>query len=283
MKTNQKFSPAENTVTDVPEKIILTLQDRIFLMHIFIMAGLHISRNPAKFNAYIVRTNNYLQALVDPIVPGVFNWTRLGLTSQNAVDWAMKTLVWTGAPPNLGLYSKYTDPTLKTTNVITQTNQFIKDFRTPFGRDILRKIIASDNANAADAVMFNVVLNPANPSHTHTKIAESCLTTFNYVAAGNYKAESRSATDTKRASVPAGIADGVQYFYQILDAGQTPPESPDANGVVMQFFTGATHEIPLGIGNINKYLYVWTRWYSAAHPTLAGNFSAMQTIHIGIA
>lgn len=270
--------------------------------------GARISSSPKKFNTEINRTDDRLQA-IEPVSGNPY-WKQFSLTSVNATDWHNKRLFWN--TPTTGLFAKYSDPNTSTPTIKTQVKKFIKDFRT-FGNPLLNLIAASPNATTDDEAIFNLVLNinRKHPTHTHTKIADACVTDWTNQGGGNMKAGSKSAHDSKRHSLAEG-ADGVQYAYMILD--DTPeniatniadaiaanlaaatartanpnlpipvpvpiplaaPAHPD-DGTKQEFFSGSTHEFTLGADKKGKYLYVWSRWYNSKHPEIAGDWNARQ-------
>ncbi len=267
-----------------------------------------ISLSPKKFNPYLGRTDDRLQA-IEPLSGNPY-WQQYGLTSANATDWHNKRLFFTAA--TTGLFAKYSNPATSTSLVKQQVKGWIKAFRT-FANPLLNIIAASPNATSDDEAIFNLVLNVnrKKPTHTHTKIEDACHTDWVGHGGGNMKAGSRSTTDTKRHSLPEG-ADGVQYAWMILDdtpenitsniasvqkandaaiALRTanpalpvpiplplpvaPPQHPD-DGAKQEFFSGATHQFAFGAANKGKYLYVWSRWYNSKHPEIAGDWNARQ-------
>jgi hypothetical protein len=272
-----------------------------------------ISNSPRVFNPYINSTDDHLQS-IEP-GSGLPYWQYLGLSSANATDWHNKRLFWD--TPTTGLFSLYGSPATSTSIVKGKVKHFIKDFQT-FAGPLLSIIAASANATNEEEKIFHLVLNVnrKKPSHTHTKIADLCITALISEKGGSMKAASRSAHDSKRASLAEG-ADGVQYAYLIMDENPktvatrtaavdaanaaavsarqanpglpipvpaplpTPiPLHPD-DGTKQEFFSGATHEFTLGADKEGKYLCMWTRWFNSKHPELAGNWSEMQIALIG--
>ncbi|HEX7415022.1 MAG TPA: hypothetical protein VF411_13340 [Bacteroidia bacterium] len=267
-----------------------------------------ISESPKEFDIEIVRTDRRLQA-IEP-VSGNHYWQQYGLTSANATDWHNKTLFWD--TPTTGLHALYNDPTTSTSIVKEKVKVFIKAFRA-FGGPLLNIIAASPNAGTDEERIFNLVLNinRHHGTHTHTKIADACITDWSGNGGGNMKAGSKSLHDSKHHSVAAG-ADGVQYATMIMDdtpenmataiaevvaqnlaaanartanpSLPTPipvplplaaPTHPD-DGCKQEFFSGATHQFAFGASKKGKHLYSWSRWYNSKHPEIAGDWNARQ-------
>ncbi|HEX7414744.1 MAG TPA: hypothetical protein VF411_11940 [Bacteroidia bacterium] len=273
-----------------------------------------ISESPKEFNIEIARMDDRLQALAptSPPPPGtpINYWAFLGLTNVNASDFHNKRLFWN--TPVTGLYAKYSDPTTSTSAVKTQVKLWIAAFRA-FANPLLNIIAASPNATSDDETIFNLVLNVNrhHGTHTHTKIADKCVTEWAGEGVGTKKAASKSSADTKRHSLAAG-ADGVQYAYTIMDENPktiqprtqavintnnaaaaarvvnptlpTPvplplplavPQHPQ-DGTTKEFFSGSTHQFAFGADKKGKYLYTWSRWYNSKHPEIAGDWNARQ-------
>jgi hypothetical protein len=277
------------------------------------MKGPRISKKAKEFNDIIVNGDNHLQA--NEPVSGLPYWQLLGLSSANATDWHNKRLVWD--TPDTGKYALYSNPATSTSVVKKDVKDFIDQFRI-FADPVLDKIAANENATALEEKIFNLILkrDRKKPGKSHTHIADQCITALISEKGGRMKVASRSAHDSKRASLAEG-ADGVQYAYLIMDENPktvatrtaavdaanaaavsarqanpglpipvpaplpTPiPLHPD-DGTKQEFFSGATHEFILGASNEGKYLCMWSRWYNSKHPELAGDWSEMQMALIG--
>jgi hypothetical protein len=270
-----------------------------------------ISRKAADFNMFIVSGDDYLQA-IEPL-SGLPYWQLLGLSSSNATVWHSKRLEWDATAT--GMYDLYNNPVTSTSIVKAETRGFIRKF-IDFANPVLDKIAASENATASEEKIFNLKLkiNRKKKGYTHTRIADNCFTYLIKGNGGSMKAVSRSAHESKRASLAEG-ADGVQYAYVIMDENpktvgerttaiikanaaaiaarqanpnlpaplplpKAVPQHPD-DGTKQEFFSGATHQFTFGAINEGKYLCMWTRWFNSKHPELAGNWSEMQMALIG--
>ena len=267
-----------------------------------------ISRSAKVFNIHINRMDDRLQS-IEPTSRNPY-WQVYGLSSANATDFRNKRLFW--STTGTGLYALYGDPTTSTSIIKARVKAFITNFRT-FANPLLNIVAASPNAGTEEERIFILVLgvNIQHPSHTHTKIADKCITDWTGHGGGNMKAGSKSEHDTNRHSVAEG-ADGVQYAYMILDAPPeviakaiavataanlaaenartanpqlpppipiplptAPPEHPD-DGTKQEFFSGAIHQFTFGADKKGKYIYVWSRWYNSKHPEIAGDWNARQ-------
>lgn len=269
-----------------------------------------ISESPKEFNIEIVRCDQRLQAI--EATSGNHYWQQFGLTSVNASDWHNKRTYWD--TPATGLYALYSDPTTSTSVVKGKVHEFIKEFRA-FGGPLLDLIAASPNAGTDDERIFNLVLNKNrhHASHTHTKIADACVTEWTGDGQGTKKAASKTSTDSKRHSLAPG-ADGVQYAYTIMDENPKtiqprtaaviaanaaaaraanpstptpvplplPPQVPQhaQDGTTKEFYSGAIHEFNFGEQHTDKWVCMFSRWYNTKHPTIAGDWNKMQIFKI---
>ncbi len=229
-----------------------------------------IPRGIALFNAYINSTDTFLQA---PIEEGsaTLNWQRLGLASADATGWHGQLIEWNK------LYAKYSNLDTRTKTV----NDLVKAFKTnfqEFGGRILDKIAASDGATAQDENVFNLVLsgNRKRPTHHTTPITDTVVISIVSLGSGMIKADFRTDTDTRRASLAPG-ADSVQIAMKI---GDPAPENPDDNTDII-IVTRASTKTNMGLGIVGKRLYVFARWYNTRQPDLAGQWSTMFSILIG--
>ena len=279
--------------------------------------GIRISKSPKVFDTDITTGDDHLLA-IEP-TSGLPYWQHLGLSSANATDWHNKRVFWD--TPLTGLHDLYINPVTSTSVVKENVKLFIKNFRT-FANPLLNIIAASPNATANEEKIFHLVLtaNRKKPTHTHTKIADQCFTTWSGEGAGSKKAASRSLHDSKRASLAEG-ADGVQYAYVIMDenpktiaartaaivsanekaavaarmaspAPPVPAPVPEPtplpqpvpqhpdDGTKQEFFSGATHQFSFGADKEGKWLCAWSRWFNSKHPELAGDWNEMQTVRI---
>lgn len=234
------------------------------------MSNTRIPRGIALFNAYINTTDNFLQA---PIEEGssTLNWQRLGLTAADATGWHGQQIEWNK------LYAKYSNKDTRTKTV----NDLVKAFKTnfqDFGGRILDKIAASDGATEQDQNVFNLVLsgNRKKPTHHTTPITDGIVISIVSLGSGMIKADFRTDTDTKRASLAPG-ADSVQVATKLGDpAPENPYEDTDISIV-----TRASSKVNMGTKAIGKRLYVFARWYNTRQPDLAGQWSTMFSILIG--
>ena len=235
------------------------------------MAKSRISKSPTKFNSYINNTDSFLAAN-DP--SGQPNWKRLGLKNANNTEWNTKRVLWRDT-----LYPKYSNPDQKTSTVVKDVQQFIKDFST-FASPLLNIIAASPDGTAQDEEIFNLILmkNRKKPTHSTTPIEEQVYGTLTGIGGGSVKCAFRTEHDTKRPSLAEG-ADSVEIAYSIIAAGQAPPANPDEAEETF-ISSKASFVLETGAENSGKKLYLFARWFVVKNDALAGPYSQVMSVLI---
>lgn len=222
-----------------------------------------VPRTIPAFRDYINDTDDYLLA-TDPLFG--FNHLRLGITADNATDWHTKRVYFRDT-----LYPTYSNGNTRTPTVVHQLQNFMKNFP-KFANPLLNIMAASPNAIEADETAMNFKIGRESPSRPTDPIAEECITAIIPKTGAKVKTSSRTSHDSKRASVAKG-ATGVQYAYKI---GGSAPVNPE-DGTVKEFLSGSSYLLSLGVENVGKKLYFYSRWFNPSYPQFAGPWSDMQT------
>ncbi len=226
-----------------------------------------IPKSAAKFNTYILETDDYFQVVVDPL-----NGIRLGLVAQNMTDWHTKRVAWAI------LYAKKSDPLQKGPAVNKAVALFIKNFNT-FGMPLLNVIAASPNITSDDELVFNVVADSAHASPTHRTdpISNVIFTKLVQASGGKIKAKGYTTSTSKRASLPADTgADSVKRYFALSDKPTTGPANYNSPGVTVEINTGASLLMELGAENSGQYLNYWDQWFDSKNPKRGGPISEKQ-------
>jgi hypothetical protein len=224
-----------------------------------------IPRTISEFNDYIENTDDHLQSTR----AGGQVYDILGISTPQADEWSNRREYWEDT-----LYPKYRSKDTHTPTVTLEVQNFMKNFR-EFGNPLLNLMAASFNANEKDAVILNFALGRKAPTKPESPIAEKSFTSLKILGGSEIKAASKTDHDASRASV-AEHADGVQYAYVVAN---DPPANVD-DGTVKEFYSGSTHTFNLGVENLGKRFYVYTRWYNSKYPEFAGPWSNLYQVII---
>lgn len=211
---------------------------------------------------YIDRTDDFLQITGLPVTNGA----RLGILPAVVGNWHTKR----GEIDDLNILCNA--PSTKTAAVVASRKEKIKDFRT-FAKPVFNVIKGSPNATTDDALMFNVVLDPKNPSHRTIPITETCYPLITRVGL-IIEFKCRTASDAKRGSLAEG-ADGVMLYYCISD---TAPANPAAAAVIQVFFSKATFRFECPADSAKKNFYCWVKWVNMKNPAINGATGDMFTV-----
>ena len=226
------------------------------------MSTERISRSPNSFNNYITNTDAYNTAGTPN------NGTRLGLSSTNISDWHAKHTSWAV------LYTKYIDPTQRTTSVNADIHLAIKNFRL-FANPLLDVIAASPALTNADADMYNVVMGHAAPTHPTTPIADNVV--LNILPKGGGLLQVSAHPDSSasgRAHKPEG-ANAVELAFAY---GNTPPTgSPDDENIMKEISTKAQF-VHHAESHVGEKMYCWARWVNISYPNFNGPWCSMITV-----
>jgi hypothetical protein len=219
------------------------------------------------FNAYINRTDKFLQAIdTDTALP---NWQRLDLKAAEAGWWNSQRVFWSDT-----LYPKHTNKTTKT--IVTTAD--IKDFKAQFKKmsaRMLDTIAAADATGNKEALIFNLVAKGSRkkPVYHTTSISDGIALLVQVKGGGRLHFSCRTGHDINRASL-AKMSNCVQVAYSI-------GEKVDADHMAHHIIsTRASFIHEFGSANIGKWVYIHVRWYHTKHPQLAGVWSEMTRVMI---
>ena|ERR1051325_5024480 len=224
-----------------------------------------ISTSPLIFDCYIRRSNTFLQrdSEGEPATP---NWQRLGLTEQEADEWNRRRDYWVNI-----LIKKYTDRSKRTQVVTEEVKNFIASFR-EFANPLLNIIAVNRAATAEDAAVFNFKLRRKKPSVVREQITELCFASLQPVGGGRMFMKCRTATQSKRGSLPART-DSVMFAYRI---GDTVPQHPD-DGCTIITRRQSKIDFDFGVKASGKRVHIFFCWNDSKRPWLSGPWSNVRS------
>lgn len=225
-----------------------------------------IPRQLGSLNAYLINTSTFL-AQGTPT-----NAVRLGILPAELTQWTAINTQW--AP----LYIKYSDKLNTRTKNVRDQLILLRGKLIELDKTVhfLDRIAASAAVTPVDLDIFNIkkkALNQSLRSNVNTAIIENVSPVLSAVGGGMIAVKCFTP-DSKRASILKG-ADSVQYTYSI---GETPPESPLADGLKLGISSKAGFTLAVGANNSAQYIHIYFRWYNIKRPENAGPWCVLQTL-----
>jgi len=227
---------------------------------------LRISLRPTDFNTFINNSDDHLLSNRG----GTQVYVLLGLTITNANDWHNKRLFWRDT-----LYPKYSNADTRTTTVIKNVRDFIKDFRT-LANPLLNICAASPNAIQQDATVLNFKIGRKTPTRPTEPISAPMFIKITSKGQGEMRARCRTDEDATRASIPA-TATSVELRYKV---GSPEPQSVnECNSIKVS--TRALFNFNVDADESGKKIYLFARWIDNTNEARAGAWGDMISLVIG--
>lgn len=229
--------------------------------------GSRIPQVIVELGAYLSGTSTYLAAGT-PTTNGV----RLGILPAEQTQWIAINTSYAA------LLIKYLDKKNSRTTGVTSQLHLLRRKIVDLDRTVrfLDRIAASPLVTQADLDVFNIknkTMKAKSRMNVSTAILENVSPLISAVGGGMFQVKCLTP-DSKRAAIISG-ADCVQYCYTV---GNTPPESPVAEGLKQGVSSRATFSIAVGAEYSAQNMYVFFRWYNIKRPEMAGPWCAMKTL-----